>query len=63
MVRAVGRVYRSAHKNTKVAMSPRALRPAWRIPHRPIMLRVSVVAPPAGVFIKLRLIGMMTTIV
>ena len=56
-------LHRSAHKNMRVAMRPRALRPAWRMPHRPIMLRVSVVAPPAGVFIRRRLIGMITTIV
>jgi hypothetical protein len=56
-------LHRSAHKNTSVAISPRAPRPAWRIPHRPIMRRVSAVAASAGVFIKRRLVGMITKIV
>jgi hypothetical protein len=47
-------LHRSAHKKTRVAASPRALRPAWRMPHLPIMRRVSAVAPPAGVFITAR---------
>src|SRR5262244_1731088 len=29
------RLHRSAHRNTRVAMSPRALRPAWRNPPLP----------------------------
>jgi hypothetical protein len=56
-------LHRSAHKKMRVAASPKALRPAWRMPHHPIMLRVSAVAPPAGVFIRRRLVGMITKIV
>jgi hypothetical protein len=33
------------------------------MPHRSIMLRVSAVAVPGGVFIRRRLVGMITKIV
>src|SRR5215472_2871156 len=52
-----------ANRKIRAATRPRALRPAWKRPHRPIMRRVSAVAAPGGVFIRGRLTGIITTIV
>jgi hypothetical protein len=52
-----------AHKKIRVATRPRALRPAWRAPHRSSMRRVSAVAASDGVSMRRLLVGMMMNIV
>jgi hypothetical protein len=55
--------HRWAHRKIRVAMRPRALRPAWRAPHRSIMWRVSAVAASGAVSMRSLLVGMITKIV
>jgi hypothetical protein len=44
-------------------VTPRALRPAWRVPHRSSMRRVSAVAASGDVSTRRLLVGIITKIV
>ena len=55
--------HRWAHRKIRVAARPRALRPAWSVPHLSISWRVSAVATSGGVSMRSLLVGMMMKIV
>ena len=52
--------HRRAHGKISAAATPRALRPAWSVPHRSSMRRVSAVAASGGVSMSRLLVGMIT---
>jgi hypothetical protein len=56
-------LHRWTHRKIRVAVRPRALRPAWRVPHRSSMRRVSAVAASGDVSMRRLLVGMIMNIV